>query len=224
VGEPTRSRRTKDRKTPAGAGAGSAADPTLDLGEGNEDQWEGYGAAWDAWWASLSDAERSAFAVWSGDDHEIINRHLRHAGPASSFTRRAIANLDAAMERARVPRDVFGYRGVGNIEAFLGGDPRSMIGATFTDKGFMSTSLRREVAAHFAFQNASPGSSSAILRIRVPRGTRGTYYNKKAAGWMARERELLIHRGARVRITGVRAGGTSRTGSSYDYIIDAELY
>lgn len=76
------------------------------------------------------------------------------AAKAAAKADRQIAALDRVMQP--ISDDIIVYRGV-RLEA---------IGDTWTDAGFVSTTARRDVAEH-----SFSGRGSALLRIRVPRGT-----------------------------------------------------
>jgi hypothetical protein len=223
VGEPTKSRRTKDKKTPAGAGPGSAADPAADLGSGSEKAWDAFGAQFDDWWESLSDAELDAMTRYEASWYGPMNQYLRNGYGEEKYGRAAEA-MSAALGRARLDRDTIVYRGVGDIYNMLGGEPGDKIGHVFREKGFLSTSLSRAIAQEFA-STSTATHLNAVMRIRVPQGTRAAYYTKKKAGISSYlERELVIGAGAKLRITGVRKGGKlAGTNMTYRYTVDAEI-
>jgi len=90
------------------------------------------------------------------------------------------------------------------------------VGATFTDQAFISTSMDLSVAEKFSERAIGDGASAgdvAIAEIRVPPGTRGVPMFKvwearmgkdgPVGKQMAREREIILNRGSRFRVTKV---------------------
>jgi hypothetical protein len=114
---------------------------------------------------------------------------------------RAATNVDA-MDKAfaSVPpigHDAVAYRGVADVAATFG-EPRA--GATFTDYGYTSVTTSEDVAADFV-RGGDPGRVTVLL----PPSTRAMNLAASADA-AASERELLLPRGGRFRITGATRG------------------
>lgn len=101
--------------------------------------------------------------------------------------------IDAAFDRtdplgveARV------YRGVGNVRQTFGGDP---VGVEFVDYGYVSSTTSKDVAGDFV-----RGDDPGFLSIRLPPNTKAINLSS-AADRSVSERELLLDRGQRFRVT-----------------------
>lgn len=120
-------------------------------------------------------------------DQKTLNRHIRF--------------LDAALARSTTSSDMTVYRGIHDLNGqFV--DQR-LVGQTITYPKYLSTSRSLDVAKERA--DANELATAKTMAIRVPRGTHAIDVNAaqgktdETAGF-ASEKELLIARGARVRI------------------------
>lgn len=89
---------------------------------------------------------------------------------------------------------------------------QAMVGQTFTDKGFMSTSKSWEKAEEFASGNRyNPHGVEAIVHINVPKGTRVLDLGSDGFISGSGEEETILNRGSSYKITAVtmnhRIGG-----------------
>jgi hypothetical protein len=74
-------------------------------------------------------------------------------------------------------------------------DPLEMLGKTYGDKGYMSTSLGNHPVGAFA-------DAEALLHLRVPKGSPALWVEQVSKFGMG-ERELLLGRGTQYRVTRV---------------------
>ena len=139
-----------------------------------------------------------------------VNRSLRGNKDTPSFLQAATAeddaaakevaaNLDRVFSNASYPESTQVYRGVRsdywtamlkNVVAGKG---------TFTDNGFLSTSLSRSVASKFA------GKGGGVIRIVLPKGSSAI-----SVGDMSQhgdEQEVLVNRGTKMRVRDVDPQG-----------------
>ena len=151
---------------------------------------------------------RRALEDYTHTTDSAVNGYLRQGNdpyrPArwqAEVARQAQA-LDAAMAKApALKRDLTVYRGIDHFGlAALGiraGD-RSLVGRSFTDAGFVSTSGSPTAASGFA-------DAGAILEITVPKGARVMPLG--ALSHFADEDEHLLGRGGSFRVDAVETQG-----------------
>lgn len=72
------------------------------------------------------------------------------------------------------------YRGVANAPAMFG-ETGAMIGKTFTDKGFVSTTTSKAIPARYTL-GAGTGSTDAAVYVHAPAGTHALKINAVSAG------------------------------------------
>ena len=143
-----------------------------------------------------------------------INNRLRKKPPPPDPKRGDAADITAAINKSELTSNAEVYRGVTGKHA---GAIKSMSpGDTMVDHGFMSTSSSRSAAAKFGLEG---GESSTVMRVRVPAGTKAVPMSKYKAG-LGSERELLLQRGTKMRMTG---RSTTRIGSVTVEILDMEV-
>ena len=137
--------------------------------------------------------------------YSSINKRLRNNPPPPEPTRGAVPELTSAIDKSELLDTTEVYRGVGGK---VGGRLSSLdVGDEITDHAFMSTSTSRMAA--FEFTDSWGGGNAAILEIKAPAGTKAVPMNKYRLG-LGNERELLIQRGQKMRVTG-RSTRTMRT-------------
>jgi hypothetical protein len=204
---------TKERA----AAAVAPAEGALDFEERDQaaDAWGVQ--AFGEWWDSLTGEEKMALRSYQNMSYADINDYLRggsmHRAYSDADIRGLMASIDRALDKARLPRDVVAYRGIFSSGKIFGSTPEGLVGRTITDKGFLSTSLNRKVSRETF---AGKGPDAVTLRIKVPKGTRGGYLGSLGSRHAADERELLLSRGRKYRVTKVRK-------TDKGYIADAEL-
>lgn len=159
----------------------------------------------EAWFGGLSSASQKALLAYQGNDYATINGALR-SGKETSTTKA----IDKALATSPLADDQDAYRGLGGISPFIvetpnayGGhdssfaDPQSLVGATFTDAGFGSTSLRRD----HALTRAQGQSLPVLIHVTVKAGTPAAYLGATGHYEASREDELLLARGGTYTIT-----------------------
>ena len=128
---------------------------------------------------------------------EQINNGLRNNPPPPEPTRGSAPAITAAIDKSELTANTEVYRGVTGKHA---GAIKSMSpGDTMVDHGFMSTSSSPSAASLFAEE--SGGTTLTVMRVRVPAGTKAVPLSKYKAG-LGDERELLLQRGTKMRMTG----------------------
>ncbi|WP_307814172.1 ADP-ribosyltransferase, partial [Streptomyces sp. N35] len=127
--------------------------------------------------------------------YKEMNGYLRgNDAMDSPYVRRNIAETDAALAGRVVPEDVMVVRGTGIGHLDLD-SPYDMLGETYGDPAYMSTSLGNHPVDAFK-------DMDAVLHLRVPEGTPALWVEKASAFGMG-ERELLLGRGTEYRVTRV---------------------
>ncbi|MFI5528151.1 putative T7SS-secreted protein [Kitasatospora sp. NPDC051853] len=160
----------------------------------------------------LREPEKVAFDSYSrgqgnrgtGPTYDEVNGALRTAdgridGVTDAGVRRSVELMDQALRRQPVPQDIIVTRGT-DIEHLVGagGDPHSLKGLTFTERGYLSTG--------FGDLPAMWQGKQAVMHIKVPAGTPAMWMEKPGAV-ASTERELLLGRDLKWRATEVLDDG-----------------
>jgi hypothetical protein len=129
----------------------------------------------------------------------------KYVAPTEEQVRAEIARVDELMARSELSEPITVYRGVSSLRGIISnpGEPGSLVGRRFREKGFMSTSASREQAASFmAGETAS--ANGTMIEIRVPSGTRAITISdaefKGAANNAGSEQEILLDRELEFRV------------------------
>ncbi len=113
----------------------------------------------------LTDAQKKAIQKYTGDDYENINASLRGMDKLHPDNVETVETMKEALGNSSLPEDMTLYRGTST--AALGSlrnlPPEEMVGKTFTEKGFMSTSKDPAVAEGFY--------SDMIMTVEAPKGS-----------------------------------------------------
>lgn len=130
-------------------------------------------------WAYNNQKEYIQFGIGSDQDvsdalvdysttggFEDLNADLRSGKALSAANERKAGLLDQALmnEYATFTRDITTFRGLDDTTGFFA---NLKAGNTFTDRGFISTSLNPKVPEIFTLESAKP----TVLEIRVPQGS-----------------------------------------------------
>lgn len=182
------------------------------------------------WKDSLSSSELDALNRYVGDS-STINDYLRGEGKGSTALVNQVRDIDSALNKASLPNNLTVYRGVG--AGYLGMDlssessVKALVGKTFKDSGYMSTSLSRNVSETYG----AGRKGGAVLKINAPKGSHGAYTDfvessaaklrEYAADGDAGNIEYTFKRGSSLKITGYTKRTSSR-GKQY-FEIQAEL-
>lgn len=156
--------------------------------------------------AELPPAELKAIQDYSTSGYHDLNRYLRGLEP-ENFTpaeleARFVGPMDSALARQPLPEDVLLTRTT-EYGAFPTADLDSLVGQTFTERGYMSTAL-----------GPSPrlGNYPVEMHITAPRGTPAFYV--ESVSRISGEHEMVLGRGLNYRID--RIVHTGRTPEFYE--------
>ncbi|MFD0279295.1 ADP-ribosyltransferase, partial [Kitasatospora sp. NPDC127111] len=142
--------------------------------------------------------QKDAVAKYTKGSDGQINGALRGTGDSTPEVKRLISELDKAMVAQRVPEDIVVGRGT-DLGHLGFDDPMKMKGKTFTEDGYMSTSIGDLPSIYQGKQG--------VLHLAVPEGTPGLWVEK--IGTLGNsERELLLGRGLRWQVDEVIQVGT----------------
>jgi hypothetical protein len=118
---------------------------------------------------SLTADEIKAIDAYMGENYKSINGTLRRGDPPSAITAKRIANLDAAVAKGVLAKDTRLYRA-----GTLGGNPADMVGKTFVDHGFVSTSEKTTLPLRMAASQRE----GVFMRINAPAGANVGFLSK----------------------------------------------
>ncbi len=146
------------------------------------------------------------------EDINGVLRGIKSASPSmQGKIQESIKNIDSAISRTKIDRDIISYRGVsGSLLRRKIPQGEEAIGYTVNDKAFTSTSLSSETALDF---NAY--STVGMFSIKVPKGTNAAYIGHRG------EYELLLGRDSTFKITGYKK--VRGLGGKELHVYDAEL-
>lgn len=163
----------------------------------------------------FTSAQNKAITDYTGSSYKPMNKYLRNGVETDDHNKAKIKNLTEAIDETSTQEAIVTYRGLGNsaYQSFLqqGGvkSADSLIGATITDKGFVSTSFLKTTADSFS-------GSNVVMEISVPKGAKALMPNGKSQ--FDGEAEVILQRGAKFKITGTRTGN-SQTGEQVTYLV-----
>lgn len=151
-----------------------------------------------AWGEQLSGTERTALVSYKKEAYRPINRSLRFPGKFSDeknaeIKKEYIDPLDSALGKATINQDIHVYRNF-ELEPFEKAKPEQLIGRSFYDKGFYSTSLSK---------TAMDDMGGIRATVKVPKGTKGAYI-EHVASLSKNEYEVLLPRNTKFKITNVK--------------------
>lgn len=100
----------------------------------------------------------------------------------------------------------------------------SLVGETFTDKGYMSTSKDREKAQEFSTGNSySPYGVDAMVHISVPKGSKVIDLGDDGFIYGSGEQEVILNRGSSYKIKAVEFNWATNGLDIYaDYVTDVQ--
>lgn len=160
-------------------------------------------------------ADTAGGKTWAA---RTISRKLRAANPKLSKvdTERVNAMDDAFRAVPATTGEMTLYRG---IDMDKNGNSRLKVGVgdKITDNGYMSTSSSQKVARDFA------GKGGDLLQLTLPAGSHPLDINAHVKGGYGNEREILIPRGAEIRVTNIAEHTPSASSGRHARVIHAEL-
>ena len=144
--------------------------------------------------SKLTREEVKAINQYTGDAYWEINRSLRGLGEATDANKITIQNAKSALDKASLPEDMTLYRGTDKVE--LGNlkdlSPEELIGKTFEQPSFMSTSTKNTVAKG-TFQG------NMHMTIEAPKGSKGMDISS-ISKYGGTESEILFQAGSEMII------------------------
>lgn len=163
------------------------------------------------------DKIQDALADYESNGHEFVNGALRIAGGdlsavsdqpppgvipshySAGRVRDQAEGVDAAMTVSRTTAPIVVHRGVKSAETIFGADPPAdLVGREWIDHGYVSTSVDERATREFASNGAG-----VRMTIQVPEGVGALGIENSQPG-LKSEREVLLQRGLRFRVTGDR--------------------
>lgn len=149
----------------------------------------------------LPDDQRKAVQYYIGNGYDTINSYLRgqandiHSN-TGSLLKNEVESIDKAIADSTLPRNLIVYRGIDLAEVV--GNKELRVGSKLSDRGFVSTSLNKNLAEWFARENSPMTyNKPSVIQISVPKGTNGLRGNMV-------DREILLPRGSTLEVTGMR--------------------
>jgi hypothetical protein len=149
---------------------------------------------------AVTSGEAKALADYVGPEYAFINAYSRNAsGPDKEHYEQKAKLIDSLIaKQPPLKGEEIVYRGMNPPKDLA---KQLVKGAIIEDKGFMSTTVDREIAKNFG---------STTITIRVPKGARMVKVQDYVSGTTAEnERESILPRGTKLKITNVHqtAGG-----------------
>ena len=138
--------------------------------------------------------EKASLTRYTGNEYRNINNSLRGLEAATPENQTAINNIQAAMNKSQMPKNMILYRGsdiaelgdIGNLST------QDMVGKSFTELAFTSTSTSNQVAS---------GTFSGNLQMRIF-AKRGTHaLDLSVLSHYSGEKEILFGAGQQFKIT-----------------------
>ncbi|MEV7368473.1 ADP-ribosyltransferase, partial [Streptomyces sp. NPDC091299] len=154
---------------------------------------------WNDYVDNLDPSAKQALKDYTGDSfpsYKDMNGYLRGSegyGPRPEVLH-DIQEMDRVMSTRPLPEDAMVVRGTGIGHLDID-SPFDMEGRVFEEDGYLSTSLGNHPVPSFA-------GKEAIYHLRVPKNTPALWL-EKVSHYGVEERELLLGRGAKYRVTRV---------------------
>ena len=169
---------------------------------------------------------RKYLKLYQGSDYAQTNNYLRDGKTVDrdgeprnmALVNTMTETLDKGLINAPVvPTGTQIYRAFRNEE--IASSPAKLVGMTFRDPGFLSTTVDQNTARTFyGFkQMDGNGSQAVIIRMKTPEGLRGQYMNASYGSNQPSEFEIILPRNTAFKITGatnISSGGV---------VLDAEI-
>lgn len=142
----------------------------------------------------LSKQQINALTDYSGDDFRNINKSLRGMETATPENAQRINTLKQTLDNSSLPQDMTLYRGtttnaLGDLKNLA---PEDLIGKTFVEKGFMSTSTSSSVGSAFRYD----------MQITINAAKGAHAMDISSISNYANEAEVLFSAGQEMIITG----------------------
>ncbi|MCT0025807.1 ADP-ribosyltransferase [Weissella confusa] len=146
------------------------------------------------WSKKLSTKEVKAINEYS-KNYGDMNNWLRSLDKkASSKTKNEIKLIDSSFKKFKNPKTTTVWRGLSTDGFDAGLKGKLKVGATYTDKGYMSATFDQEIAKKYA--------TGIVLQIALPKGKSTGAYIGNLSDWKI-EKEYLIKHGSQFKVTAV---------------------
>ena len=149
---------------------------------------------------SFTNAEAEGVRIYTSNDYTYINNYLRgFSDDLGHISTSTISDIDSALSKMELPADLTLYRGTDSapfmniVDKNFNGtlDWNSLVGKTFEDRAFVSTSVERETAF----------KGEVRWEINAPKGSKGGMVN--TFSMFPNENELLLPRNSKFLIKGI---------------------
>ena len=149
---------------------------------------------------SFTNAEAEGVRIYTSNDYTYINNYLRgFSDDLGHISTSTISDIDSALSKMELPADLTLYRGTNSapfmnmVDKNFNGtlDWNSLVGKTFEDRAFVSTSVERETAF----------KGEVRWEINAPKGSKGGMVN--TFSMFPNENELLLPRNSKFLIKGI---------------------
>ena len=139
------------------------------------------------------------FSLYCGEKYGLaINEKLRYGCTKYEFLEKELIEMqqvmDTCLDRWVIPEDIWGYRFL-EYEDLCKSTKRKYIncGAIIEDKGYMGVGLVESALGKESF-----GAHNTLLKIMIPKGTKGLYIDLISN--RSNEQEVLFARGSKLRV------------------------
>ena len=171
------------------------------------------------WVKNLESGSLRVISDYSTDGYDDINKYWRKVGDWQNIDADKVKYqtdlIDKAISTFNLKDNITAYRGI-DIDTVIqlfpsAGELEDIVGQTFADQSFSSTSVVRSIAEKFAEQN---GVDGVLLELSIPKGKgRGAYLDAVSAfgeaviGEEQAEYEFLLKRNAKFEIYEIDKNG-----------------
>lgn len=164
------------------------------------------------WMNNLENGARPVIADYCADAYDDINKYWRRFGDWQNIDADKVKYqtdlIDKVISSFNLKDSIQTFRGIDLdtiIQLFPDAEELSdLVGQTFSDKAFSSTSPVRSVAEKFASQN---GQDGVLLQLFIPSGTGHGAYINQLSGFQNDEYEFLLKRNAKFEVFEVDTSG-----------------
>jgi len=142
-----------------------------------------------------------AYANWAGDYamNDLLRGLSHRVGPRGNVRER-IDLMTSAINKSTLSESITAYRGVDRSAWNFLRDKK--VGSTFVDPGFVSVTLRSNLAAGYTRAEEGARKMGALIAVRLPKGSKVLAVRNTG---VPPQTELVIQRGSKYKI--VDAGG-----------------
>lgn len=152
---------------------------------------------------NLTEKERFALKEYTHTEYVFVNRALRgqsHNDKNAPTSKKIIDGMDSLIAKGTLPTNIELYRGIGSgnqAEKVFGKPINSdLVGTTFTDRGFVSTSLKKDTALSLIDAESGP---KTLVEIEAPKGMHAAANSLD----FEFEKEIILPRGTTFRVKSV---------------------